>query len=255
MAEKSGIGWTDHTHNFWWGCHKVSQECTFCYISPIMRRAGYEPFHGPMRTKNWDNPYRWNRAAERDSRRARVFTCSMSDFFHPGADEWRDDAWQLIKECRNLDWLILTKRAERIADCLPSNWADGYPNVWLGVTAGCRSSLSRVELLLDVPAAIRFISAEPLLERLDLRPYLEGIDWVITGCERAAKGQRRLMDLDWVRDIDRQCRSAGVAHFFKQYYVDDSGVPVEDGMLDNVNRQAWPRRRPLSQRAKAGTGC
>ena len=254
MAENSGIGWTDHTHNFWWGCHKVSQECTFCYISPIMRRAGYEPFGGPMRTKNWGNPYRWNRVAERDSRQARVFTCSMSDFFHPGADDWRDDAWQLIKECRNLDWLILTKRAERIADCLPSDWNKGYPNVWLGVTAGCRSSLSRVQFLLDVPAAIRFISAEPLLERLDLRTYLDGIDWVITGCERAAKGHRRLMDLDWVRDIDIQCRSAGVAHFFKQYYVNDAGVPVEDGILDNVNCQAWPRRQALSQCTTAGTG-
>src|SRR5262245_31130862 len=70
MAENSNIGWTDHTHNFWWGCNKVSEECTFCYIAPIMKRAGYEPFKGPMRTKNWDNPLRWNRAADKACRRA-----------------------------------------------------------------------------------------------------------------------------------------------------------------------------------------
>jgi protein gp37 len=240
MAETSKIGWTDHTHNFWWGCHKVSQECSFCYISAIMRRGGYEPFNGPMRTKNWENPYRWNRAAERSGRRARVFTCSMSDFFHEGADKWRDEAWQVIQECQHLDWLILTKRAERIADCLPKNWGEGYPNVWLGVTAGCRSSLPRIDFLLKVSAAVRFISAEPLLESLDLRPYLHDIDWVITGCERAAKGERRIMNLDWVRDIDEQCRDAGVAHFFKQYYMDDSGVPCQDGILDQVKLQSWP---------------
>lgn len=240
MAEHSKIGWTDHTQNFWWGCHKVSEECQFCYIAAIMRRGGFEPFQGPMRTKNWDNPRRWNRAAICNSPRPRVFTCSMSDFFHPGADQWRDEAWRVISECRNLDWLVLTKRADRIEECLPKDWGAGYPNVWLGVTAGCNASLHRVRTLLSIPAAIRFISAEPLLERLDLRSYLSGIDWVITGCERARKGKRRVMDLEWVRDIDSQCRAAEVAHFFKQYYADESGVPREDGLLDNVPRQSWP---------------
>src|SRR5260370_448429 len=77
---------------------------------------------------------------------------------------------------------------------------------------------------------------------VDLRPFLSGIDWVITGCERARKGKRRNMDLDWVRDIDSQCRAADVAHFFKQYYINDSGVPCEDGVHDMVQRQAWPKR-------------
>lgn len=97
MAQNSKIGWTDHTHNFWWGCHKVSEECRFCYISGIMRRGGYEPFNGPMRTKNWNNPQRWQRQAERSGKRLRVFTCSMSDFFHPAADDWRDEAWDVIR--------------------------------------------------------------------------------------------------------------------------------------------------------------
>lgn len=249
MAQDSKIGWTDHTQNFWWGCHKVSQECRFCYIASIMKRGGYEPFQGPMRTKSWSNPLRWDRAAEREGRRARVFTCSMSDFFHPGADQWRAEAWEIIRECRNLDWLILSKRPERIFAQLPPDWGDGYPNVWLGVTAGCSSSLSRVDTLVSIPAAVRFVSAEPLLERIDLRPYLSKLDWVITGCERARKGERRLMNLDWVREIDRHCRDFGVNHFFKQYYIDDAGVPCEDGRLDGIIRQSWPA---ASRRAKAG---
>src|SRR5256885_14369984 len=86
MATNSKIGWTHHTMNFWWGCHKVSDECKCCYIAQIMRRGGYEPFNGPMETKNWANPERWNSHARKAGARLRVFTCSMSDFFHPGAD-------------------------------------------------------------------------------------------------------------------------------------------------------------------------
>lgn len=241
MAQNSKIGWTDHTQNFWWGCHKVSEECHFCYISGIMRRGGYEPFRGPMRTKNWSNPRRWNRAARQSGKRLRVFTCSMSDFFHPGSDAWRDEAWEVIRECESLDWLVLTKRPELIEDRLPGDWGDGYPNVWLGTTAGCNRSLARVALLTQLPAAIRFVSAEPLLEAIDLRPYLDSLDWVITGCERAKKGERRLMDLDWVREIDAHCTAFGVPHFFKQYYKNDQGLPREDGILDGKVRQAWPQ--------------
>ncbi len=240
MGESTGIGWTDHTLNFWWGCHKVSRECKYCYISSMMKRAGLDPFGGPIRTKNWHQAYRWNRQNERVGRRTRVFTCSMSDFFHPGADEWRADAWNVVANCQHLDWLILTKRPDRISQCLPADWSTGYPNVWLGVTAGKKTSLKRIDSLVNIPAAVKFVSAEPLLESLDLRPYLSSIDWVITGCEQARKGARKVMDIEWVREIDSQCRAAGVAHFFKQYYVEDSGTPCTDGMLDGVCRQEWP---------------
>lgn len=246
MAENSKIGWTDHTHNFWWGCNKVSEECKFCYIDGIMRRGGHEPFKGPMRTKNWSNPIKWNRLAESKQKRQRIFTCSMSDFFHPGADDWREEAWSVIRECDWLDWLILTKRPELIQDRLPSDWGMGYENVWLGTTAGCRESLSRVEILCSIPSAVAFVSAEPLLESMDFSPYLDELDWVITGCERAKKGSRRLMNLDWIRQIDDQCQKAHVPHYFKQYYIDDKGIPCEDGILDGVKRQEWPKSRQVA---------
>jgi len=238
MAENSGIGWTDHTFNPWWGCEKVSEECKHCYINGIMRRAGYEPFNGPMLTKTWRNPTKWQRQAEELGRRYRVFTCSMSDFFHRGADDWRPDAWRLIRECDRLYFLILTKRPELIADRLPADWGDGYPNVWLGVTCGVSKSLARLDLLRTIPARIRFVSAEPLLEPVDFSAHLGWLDWIITGCERAAVGKRREMNLDWIRKIDSDCREAGVAHFFKQRYA---GTQIaEDEMLDGEVRQAWP---------------
>lgn len=240
MAENSGIGWTDHTMNFWWGCHKVSTECQHCYIDGLMKLAGRKPFNGPMRTVDWSKPAKWNRQAAKAGRRLRIFTCSMSDFFHEGADQWRPEAWQIIRDCPNLDWLVLTKRPERVREQLPDDWGDGYPNVWLGVTCGARISLHRVELLQRLPAQLRFISAEPLLEPIDFRPHLDGsIHWIITGCEQAAKTKRRAMELDWVRDIDAQCREAGIAHFFKQRY---EGTQItDDGLLDGIVQQEWPK--------------
>lgn len=109
------------------GCHKVSQACKHCYIGGFIKRMGLEPFDGPMRTKTvWKEPAKWNREAGKKGMRARVFTCSLSDFFHEDADPWRDDAWGVIKSCENLDWLILTKRPENIADRLPADWGAGY---------------------------------------------------------------------------------------------------------------------------------
>jgi len=239
MAENSGIGWTHHTINFWWGCHRVSSECLHCYIDGIMRRAGKVPFGGPMRTKNWSGPHKWERQANEQGTRFRIFTCSMSDFFHPGADAWRAEAWDVIRRCPSLDWLVLTKRPELIVDRLPTDWGDGYPNVWMGVTCGITSSLHRLDTLKTIPAVIRWVSAEPLLGPIDFRPHLDGtIDWIITGCESAAVEKRRKMVLAWVRDIDQQCREAGVTHFFKQRYV--SGRLIHDGRLDGEVRQAWP---------------
>ncbi|MFO0840969.1 MAG: DUF5131 family protein [Gemmataceae bacterium] len=248
MAKNSKIGWTHHSWNPHWGCHKVTPECDHCYIEAIMRRGGYEPFGGPMKTKTWSQPFAWDRAARTLCERHRVFTCSMSDFFHQGADEWRADAWKVIKACENLDWLILTKRPHLVADRLPADWGEGYENVWLGVTVGCSQSLYRLPILKEIPAKVKFVSAEPLLERMDFREHLGWIDWVITGCERAAKGDRRAMEMDWVRDIDQQCESAGKAHYFKQAYPTDDkgreyGVPCEEPKLDGKLVQEFPTRR------------
>lgn len=247
MAENSGIGWTHHTKNFWWGCDKVTAECTRCYIEGIMKRAGVEkPFGGPIRLKGfYKGTRRWNRQAVEQQTRFRIFTCSMSDFFHPGADAWRDEAWAVIREASNLDWLILTKRPELVLDRLPADWNDGWDHVWLGVTVGHEAqSYHRLDQLKNLPAKLRWISAEPLLTDVNFGAHMEWIDWMVTGCEQAAKEKRVKMDMDWVRNIDRQCRDYGVPHYFKQYYKTENGeevgTPVTDGLLDGVKVQNFP---------------
>jgi len=214
MAENSSIGWTDHTHNFWIGCDKVSSECDHCYIGPLMKRFGREPFNGPIRTRNWGNPLRWQTRAMREDRRFRVFTCSLSDFFHRGADPWRDDAWDVIKSCNRLDWLILTKRIRQASARLPDDWGAGYKHVWLGVTVGCSTSQNRLRRLFETSAALRWVSIEPILEPIDLTPFLSRLDWVVCGGESGAK--RRPSKVEWYRHLFHQCRDAGVPFYMKQ---------------------------------------
>lgn len=204
-----------------------------------MRLAGEEPFNGPIKTRSvWQQPVTWNRKAMAAGRRDRVFTCSMSDFFHPGADEWRNEAWEVIGDCTNLDWLILTKRPELIADRLPADWKNGYPNVWLGVTVENQDYLHRVDVLGKIPAASRFVSAEPLLGPVKFGRRLKKLDWVITGAERAAKNKRRPMDDAWVRAIRDECDCYNVVIFHKQRY--EGTKLVFDGVVDGEIRQAWP---------------
>ena len=239
--ENSKIGWTHHTFNPWWGCNKVSEACRHCYIGPVMKRSGNEPFHGPMRTgeATWKKPFKWDRTALENETRYRVFTCSMSDFFHEGADDWRDEAWQVIKSCQNLDWLILTKRPEHVSDNLPRDWCGGYPNVWLGVTVESQQYVERIDSILSIPAAIRFVSAEPLLGPIEFgAERLRDLDLVITGCENAGKAIRRPMNPDWVRSIRDQCDSSGVKLFHKQYYVGNK--LAYDGLVDGVKRLDIP---------------
>ena len=241
--KNSKIGWTNHTWNPWWGCDKVSDACKYCYIGQVMRRSGHEPFQGPMCTgkATWRKPYSWNREAAETDQRPRIFTCSMSDFFHQKADRWRSDAWEVIRANGCLDWLILTKRPELIRDRLPADWAEGYPNVWLGVTVENQQMISRIDALSKVPAAIRFVSAEPLLGPIQFGRRMRRLDWVITGCESAAKDKRRPMDSDWVRAIRDECDQQGVPLFHKQYYIGNQ--LFYDGFIDNEVRQAWPASR------------
>ena len=119
------------------------------------------------------------------------------------------------------------------------DWGTGYSNVWLGVTVESQDHLGRVDLLTGVPAAIRFVSAEPLLGPIEFgAERLRDIDWIITGCEDAAQAKRRPMDPNWVRSIRDQCESAGVHLFHKQYFVGNQ--LVYDGCIDGVKHQEFP---------------
>lgn len=249
MGENSGIQWTTHTFNPWEGCQRVSPGCQHCYAETRNRRfAGddsskvlWGPTAPRRRTSpaNWKKPLAWNRAAEAAGERHRVFCASLADVFErqPQLDEWRLDLFELIRQTPHLDWLLLTKRPEAVLPILErvrqliqtstpldtwlANWriySRPPANVWLGTTVEDQQRADeRIPALLEVPAEVRFLSCEPLLERVRL-PFAPSniplINWVIIGGE-SGHGARPFA-LDWARDLVRQCRDAGNAPFVKQ---------------------------------------
>lgn len=214
MGEKTGIEWTDKTWNTWVGCRMVSVGCSHCYMFRDLARYGQNPT-AIRRTKpaTFNAPLRWKESAY-------VFTCSWSDFFIDRADEWRGDAWKIIKQTPHLIYQILTKRPERIHECLPEDWGSGYPNVWLGVSTENQDAADyRLPHLFNNPAQLYFVSYEPALGQVDFSAYLDPdrrrkIGWIICGGESGPKA--RSMDLDWARSARDQCVAHGVAFFLKQ---------------------------------------
>lgn len=187
MGDTTGIGWTDSTFNPWWGCTRISPGCDNCYAATFDHRLGqnyWDPKITPrmMSEQNWNRPLRWNREAQAAGVRHRVFSGSMCDVFDNKAPEGqRGRLWALIRATPWLDWQLLTKRASLIERYLPADWGAGYPNVWLMVSVENKEhGLPRVDILRNIPARVRGLSVEPLLEDLG-RIDLTGIHWVIVG--------------------------------------------------------------------------
>lgn len=226
VSEHTAIGWTHHTFNIAWGCMKVSPGCANCYAETFSKRTGHDIW-GPAATTSrrtfgeahWREPLKWNAAAALIGERRRVFTSSMADVFedHPTIDLERERLWPLIRATPQLDWQILTKRPDRIAALLPADWGSGYPNVWLGTSIESQEFVARLRPLVEIPAAVRFVSAEPLLGPLDLRAFAPHVDWVITGGESGRR--RRTMDLLWMVPIVHQAREL---RHFKLFVKQDS---------------------------------
>ncbi len=256
MGKDSAISWTHHTFNAWWGCSKVSPGCANCYAAAFDKRLGGDHWKvgGPRKffgDKHWDQPIAWYLDAKKRGVRERVFCSSMADVFErhpdPRIAELQDDArrrlWSLILTTRDaLDWLLLTKRPENFRGILPWDGGDHdafpFPNVWLGVTAENQEEADRrIPILLATDAARRFVSCEPLLERVTLTYLLfeptgnfrthqgerqlklvpkpdHGLDWVIAGCESGAKA--RACEVDWLRGLRDECAAADVAFHLKQ---------------------------------------
>jgi len=213
MATQSSIEWTEMTWNPVTGCTKVSEGCRHCYAERLARRLqamGNPRYtHGFQITLHEDLlalPKRWHRPR-------RIFVNSMSDLFHEDVpEEFLRRVFDTMAACPQHTFQVLTKRSRRLrdlADRLP--WP---PNVWMGVSVEEARVVHRIEDLRQVPAAVRFLSCEPLLGPLD-HLDLQGISWVIVGGE-SGPGARPMLP-EWVESILKQCRKAQVAFFFKQW--------------------------------------
>jgi protein gp37 len=244
VSGTSGIQWTEATWNCITGCTPISAGCDNCYAArETSGRLSSNPrynglavngaFTGEVRCHEdlLDRPLTWGSGR-------RVFVNSMSDCFHAAVPtDFLARMWAVMGIGHRHQYQVLTKRPRAAARVLSSYgfqarvlyhtdnhpqadasiWADTYPlpNVWVGASVEHAKTLGRITALRDVPAALRFLSIEPLIGPLpDLRPHLDGIDWVIVGGESGARA--RPMDPQWAMDILDACRATGTAFFWKQ---------------------------------------
>lgn len=253
MSDTTKIQWADATFNPWIGCTKVSAGCAHCYAETRDRRLhggkhwGKDAPRSRTSAANWKGPVRWNsEVAVHPDFRHKVFP-SLCDWLDDEVPiEWLADFLVLIYETPHLDWLLLTKRPEnfegRLAavcawrrsrtqiDLLSAAWKHRYEpqapaNVWVGVSVENQETADkRIPKLLKIPAAVRFLSVEPMLGPVDISlylatgwtqpPYDDIVDWVIFGGESGAGA--RPCSVDWIREGVKQCQAAGVTAFVKQ---------------------------------------
>lgn len=256
-STRTGIEWTEATWNPVTGCDRVSEGCDHCYALTLARRlraAGNPRYQvdGDRRTSgpgfglslHWDvlrRPLAWRRPRL-------VFVNSMSDLFHPKVPvAFIAKAFDVMAEADRHTFQILTKRPGRMASVLRRVRPDPLPNVWLGTSVeNQRWAAVRLPQLRATPAAVRFLSCEPLLGPLDLGGYIAegGVDWMIVGGESGPHA--RAMDPDWARSLRDQCIESGVPFFFKQWggRTPKSGGRELDGRTWN-EMPTQPARLPL----------
>ena len=213
----------------WTGCYKVSDGCKYCYFyGPYSKRFGQNTV---QKTGEFDKPVAVTAKGEQKIPGGKIVaTCFASDFFIPEADEWRYDAWSMIKQRQDLEFLILTKRIHRFEISLPSDWGNGYDNVNIGCTIENQELADyRMPLFSSYPIKRRFVACAPLLEPVDLSPYFHGIELVSVGGETGREA--RVCDYDWVLDIREQCVKAGITFWFKN----TGSFFKRDGIVQKIN--------------------
>ena len=230
--------------NPWHGCTKISPGCKYCYVyrqdemygstlaSSLCRKTG--AFALPMKRRR-DGSYKIPPGKI-------VFTCFTSDFLLEDADPWRAECWRMMRQRSDCWFYFFTKRIHRLADCLPPDWGEGYDNVLIGCTVENQDRANyRLPIFLDLPIKHLSIIASPLLERLDLRLYLDDrIEEVATGGESGVEA--RPCDYDWILDLRRQCVEKDIPFRFHQ----TGAYFIKDGRMYRVRR-----RYQLSQARKA----
>lgn len=201
--------------NPWRGCHRYSEGCKFCYIHKGDNKRGIdtnqitksEKFYAPIE-KNKKGEYKIKSGQT-------VYVCFSSDFLIEDADCWRNECWQIIKERSDLTFLFLTKRIERFSQCIPKDWNDGYDNVVVGCTVeNQETARDRLSIFNSLPIKHKNIICQPLIEKVNLSPYLKGVELVVVGGE--SDYNARPLNYDWVLSIRNQCLKENISFQFRQ---------------------------------------
>ena len=209
--------------NLWHGCTKISPGCAHCYV--YRRDAEYGKDTSEVhKTQAFTLPGRKYRSGPQKGEYkcpagTTFLTCFTSDFFHPAADDWRPDAWRMIRERSDCSFYMITKRPERIREVLPPDWGDGYENVEISCTCeNQRMADKRLPIFLELPIPNKSIIHEPMLERINIRPYLKQYGgWIRSvSCGGESGPEARICDFSWILDTHMQCVEYGVPFHFHQ---------------------------------------
>ena len=208
------------TWNPWHGCTKISPGCYHCYVYRRDAEFGKDT-SVVKKTSSFNLPVKKDRRKEYklQPEDGVVFTCFTSDFFHPAADEWRPEAWAMMKERSDLQFYFITKRPHRFFEGLPSDWGDGYENVTVCCTCESQSMADRrLPQYLELPIRHKEIIHEPMLERINIEKYLEKYHDVIEGVTVGGESGEDARELDyaWVLESHLQCVKYDVPFFFHQ---------------------------------------
>lgn len=220
--------------NPWHGCHKLSEGCRHCYVYRGDARRGVDSSL-VTKTKNFDLPIQKKRNGEyKIPSGTMVYTCFTSDFLLKDADEWRTEAWKMMRVRKDLNFMFITKRIDRLQDVLPDDWGDGYDNITICCTVENQDRVDyRLPIYKTAPIKHKIIICEPLLERIDLNAYQIGtwVEQVVAGGESGMNA--RPCNFDWIMELHDLCIEQNVAFWFKQ-----TGAKfVKDGKLYAVNRR------------------
>ena len=200
--------------NPWRGCKKCSDGCKYCYIHKGDSKRNVNT-NEIIKTKDFTKPIEKLKNGTYKVKSGIVYLCFSSDFLIEEADEWRKECWKMIKERSDLNFLFLTKRIERFLQCIPEDWEDGYENVTVCCTVENQKNVDKkLAIFQKLPIKHKCITAQPLIEKIDIEAYLNDIELVVVGGE--SDYFARPLDYEWVLDLRNQCIRNDVNFEFRQ---------------------------------------
>lgn len=226
--------------NPWHGCRKCSDGCLHCYIykGDLKRNVNTNEI---VKTKDFNKPIEKLKNGNYKMKSGIVYLCFQSDFLIEEADEWRQECWRMIKERQDCTFLFLTKRIERFKAVIPDDWNDGYENVVICCTIeNQRNADYKLSIFKDLPIKHKCITAQPLLENIDIEKYLDNIELVVVGGESDVNA--RPLNYDWILNIREQCVRKNVDFEFRQCGT----YTIKDGKQYKIQTKDLSRQAKLA---------